>query len=83
MAPWAKLSLCSGTDGPTSNIAAFFDYILKPIASQQSTFAKGTTDIIKIEANTFPPDIFTATIDVTAMSCNSIQNEAIEIECDA
>ena len=73
--PFHTRPICSGTNGPTSNISTFCDYFLKPIASQQSTFVKDTTDIInKIEANTYPPDILIATIDdhVTAMYCNTV-----------
>ena len=82
--PFHTRPICSGTNGPTSNISTFCDYFLKPIASQQSTFVKDTTDIInKIEANSYPHDVLIATIDVTAMYCNIIQSEAIEIACEA
>ena len=82
--PFHARPIISGTNGPTSKISTFCDYFLKPIASQQSTYVKDTTDIInKIEANKYPPNILLATIDVTAMYCNIIQSEAIDIACNA
>ena len=37
----------------------------------------------KLKLTPTPPDILIATIDVTAMYCNIIQTEAIEIACEA
>ncbi|XP_072030209.1 uncharacterized protein [Amphiura filiformis] len=80
--PFHARPIISGTSGPTSKISQFCDYFLKPIALKQSTYIKDTTDIInKIEANEYPPNIILATIDVTAMYCNIIQSEAIDIAC--
>lgn len=82
--PFHARPIVSGTNGPTTKISEFCDYFLRPIASKQSTYVKDTTDIInKIEANSYPQNIILATIDVTAMYCNIIQKEAIEIACKA
>ena len=81
--PFHARPIISGTNGPTSKISMFCDYFLKPIASQQSTFIKDTSDIInKLEAIKYPQDIILATLDVSAMYCNIIQSEAIEIACN-
>ena len=61
--------ILSGCDGPTEKLSSFTDRILQPIAKQQRSYLKDTTDFINfIERTKVPKGIFLVSMDVTSLN---------------
>ena len=76
--------IISGCDGPTEKLSCFVDKILQPIAQQQKSYLKGTTDFIDfIEKTTLPKGVILVSMDVTSLYTNIPQEEGINILCTA
>ena len=74
----------SGCDGPTEKLSSFVDRILQPIAKQQRSYLKDTTDFINfIERTKVPKGIFLVSMDVTSLYTNKPQEEGIQTVCRA
>ena len=73
-----------GCEGPTERISSFVDSLLQPIAKQQTSYLKDTTDFInflektKVEENTI-----LVSMDVTSLYTNIPQEEGITTVCNA
>ena len=76
--------IISGCEGPTERISSFVDSLLQPIAKQQTSYFKDTTDFInflektKVEENTI-----LVSMDVTSLYTNIPQEEGITTVCNA
>ena len=76
--------IISGCEGPTERISSFVDSLLQPIAKQQTSYLKDTTDFInflektKVEENTV-----LVSMDVTSLYTNIPQEEGITTVCNA
>ena len=76
--------MISGCKGPTEKLSCFVDKILQPIAQQQKSYLKDTTDLINfIEKTKLPKGAILAPMDVTSLYKNIPQEEGINIVCTA
>ena len=76
--------MISGCNGPTEKLSCFVDKILQPIAQQQKSYLKDTTDLINfIEKTKLPKGVILAPMDVTSLYANIPQEEGINIVCTA
>ena len=76
--------IISGCDGPTEKLSCFVDKILQPIAQQQKSYLKDTTDFINfIEKTKLPKGVIFVSMEVTSPYTNILQEEGINIVCTA
>ena len=76
--------IISGCSGPTEKISAFVDHLIQPIAQQQASYLKDTTDFINfIERMKLPSSVILASMDVTSLYTNIPQREGIITICNA
>ena len=76
--------IISGCDGPTEKLSSFVDRILQPIAQQQRSYLKDTTEFINfIERTKVPKGIFLVSMDVKSLYTNILQEEGIQTVCRA
>ena len=62
--------IISGCDGPTEKLSRFVDKILQPIAQQQKSYLKDTTDFINfIEKTKLPEGVILVSMGVTNLYC--------------
>ena len=74
----------SGCDGPTESLSAFVDRLLQPIAKEQESYLKDSTDFITfIERTKVPENAILVSMDVTGLYTNLPQEEGIDIVCNA
>ena len=81
-----RYSIISGCDGPTERLSAFVDKLLQPIAKQQESYLKDSTDFINfinIEKTRVPNNAILVSMDVTSLYTNIPQEEGIETVCRA
>ena len=70
-------------DGPTEKLS-FVDKLLQPIAQQQKSYLKDTTDFINfIEKTKVPADAILGSIDVASLYTNIPEEEGIQTVCNA
>ena len=63
--------IISGCEGPTERLSLFVDKLIQPIAKQQVSYLKDTTDFINfIERTTVPMGAFLVSMDVTSLYSN-------------
>ena len=63
--------IISGCSGPTERISAFVDHLIQPIAQQQASYLKDTTDFINfIERIKLPKSAILVSMDVTSLYTN-------------
>ena len=68
--------IISGCDGPTEKLSSFVDRILQPIAQQQRSYLKDTTEFINfIERTKVPKGIFLVSMDGTSLYTNIPQED--------
>ena len=68
--------IISGVSGPTEKLSAFVDKLLQPIAQQQKSYLKDTTDFINfIERTKVPENAILVSMDVTSFYTNMPQEE--------
>ena len=76
--------IISGCDGPTERLSAFVDKLLQPIAKEQESYLKDSTDFINfIERTRVPYNAILVSMDVTSLYTNIPQEEGIETVCNA
>ena len=76
--------IISGCDGPTERISCFVDRLIQPIAQQQESYLKDSTDFINfIEKTKLPKKAILASMDVTSLYTNIPQEEGITTVCKA
>ena len=76
--------IISGCDGPTERLSAFVDKLLQPIAKEQESYLKDSTDFINfIERTRVPFYTILVSMDVTSLYTNIPQEEGIETVCNA
>ena len=76
--------IISGCDGPTERISSFVDRLIQPIAQQQESYLKDSTDFINfIERTKLPKNAILASMDVTSLYTNIPQEEGITTVCKA
>ena len=76
--------ITSGCDGPTERLSAFVDKLLQPIAKEQESYLKDSTDFINfIERTRVPYNAILVSMDVTSLYTNIPQEEGIETVCNA
>ena len=76
--------IISGCDGPTEKLSSFVDKLLQPIAKQQKSYLKDSTDFINfIEQTKVPSDVMLVSMDVTSLYTNIPQEEGIQTVCRA
>ena len=76
--------IISGCDGPTERISSFVDTLLQPIAQQQHSFIKDTTDFINfIEKTKIGQDTILVSMDVSSLYTNIPQEEGTNTVCKA
>ena len=76
--------IVSGCDGPTEKLSSFVDKLLQPIAQQQKSYLKDTTDFVNFIENTkVPAYVILVTMDVTSLYTNIPQEEGIDTVCRA
>ena len=76
--------IISGCDGPTERLSAFVNKLLQPIAKEQESYLKDSTDFINfIERTRVPYNAFLVSMDVTSLYTNIPQEEGIETVCNA
>ena len=76
--------IISGCDGPTERLSAFVDKLLQPIAKEQESYLKDSTDFINfIERTRVPYNAILVSMDVTSLYTNIPQEEGIETVCHA
>ena len=74
----------SGCSGPTEKISAFVDHLIQPIAQQQDSYLKDTTDFINfIERIKLPSSAILVSMDVTSLYTNIPHREGISTVCHA
>ena len=74
--------IVSGCDGPTEKLSSFVDKLLQPIAQQQKSYLKDTTDFVNFIENTkVPVDVILVSMDVTSLYTNIPQEEGIDTVC--
>ena len=70
--------IISGVSGPTERLSAFVDKLLQPIAHQQKSYLKDTTDFINfMEGTRVPENTVLVSMDVTSLYTNIPQEEGI------
>ena len=75
--------IISGYDGPTEKLSSFVDKLLEPIAIQQMSYLKDSTDFINfIEKTKVPTDVILVSMDVTNLYM-IIPQEGIQTVCRA
>ena len=63
--------IISGCDGPTERISSFVDHLIQPIAQQQESYLKDSTDFINfIEKTKLPKNAILASMDITSLYTN-------------
>ena len=68
--------ICSGSDSPTANSSEFVDTFIKPIAQNQPSYIRDTTDFIKKTKDIITTDSdILVTMDVTSLYTNIDQQE--------
>ena len=76
--------IISGCSSPTEKISAFVDHLIQPIAQQQASYLKDTTDFINfIERIKLPRSAILVSMDVTSLYTNIPQQEGISTVCHA
>ena len=76
--------IVSGCDGPTEKLSSFVDKLLQPIAQQQKSYLKDTTDFVNFIENTkVPADVILVSMDITSLYPNILQEEGIDTVCRA
>ena len=76
--------IISGCDGPTERLSAFVDELLQPIAKEQESYLKDSTDFINfIERMRVPFKAIHVSMEVTSLYTNIPQEEGIETVCNA
>ena len=76
--------IISGCDCPTEKLSSFVDKLLQPIAKQQKSYLKDSTDFINfIEQTKVPSDVILVSMDVTSLYANIPQEEGIQTVCRA
>ena len=76
--------IISGCGGPTERISSFVDSLLQPIAKQQTSYLKDTTDFINFLENTkVTENAILVSMDVTSLYTNIPQEEGITTVCNA
>ena len=76
--------IISGCDGPTERLSAFVDRLLQPIAKEQESYLKDSTDLINfIEKTRVPENAILVSMDVTSLYTNIPQEEGIDTVCIA
>ena len=71
--------IISGCESPTERLSSFVDKLLQPIAKQQVSYLKDTTDFINfIERTKVPTGAFLVSMDVTSLYTNIPQEEGIQ-----
>ena len=74
--------IISGCEGPTERLSSFVDKLIQPIAKQQVSYLKDTTDFINfIERTTAPMGAFLVSMDVTSLYTNIPQEGSIQTIC--
>ena len=82
--PRSGRPIVSGCDGPTEKLSSFVDKLLQPIAQQQKSYLKDTTDFVNFIENTkVPADVILVSMDVTSLYTNIPQEEGIDTVCRA
>ena len=75
--------IVSGCDGPTEKWS-FVDKLLQPMAQQQKSYLKDTTDFVNFVENTkVPADVILLSMDVTSLYTNIRQEGGIDAVCTA
>ena len=73
-----------GCEGPTERLSFFVDKLLQPIAQQQRSYLKNTTDFINfIEKTKVSQNTILVSMDVTSLYTNIPQEEGIKTVCKA
>ena len=76
--------IISGVSGPTERLSAFVKKLLQPIAQQQKSYLKDTTDFINfMEGTRVPENTILVSMDVTSLYTNIPQEEGIQTVCRA
>jgi hypothetical protein len=76
--------IISGCEGPTERLSFFVDKLLQPIAQQQRSYLKDTTDFINfIEKTKVSQNTILVSMDVTSLYTNIPQEEGIKTVCEA
>ena len=76
--------IISGCECPTERLSNFVDKLLQPIAQQQRSYLKDTTNFINfIERTKVPPHTILVSMDVTSLYTNIPQEEGIMTVCKA
>ena len=76
--------IVSGCDGPTEKLSSLVDKLLQPIAQQQKSYLKDTTDFVNFIENTkVPADVILVSMDVTSLYTNIPREEGIDTACRA
>ena len=79
-----KRPIISGCEGPTDKLSLFVDKLLQPIAQQQKSYLKNTTDSINfIEKTKVPADAILVSMDVRSLYTNIPQEERMQTICTA
>ena len=74
--------IISGCNGPTEKLSCFVDKIFQPIAHQQKSYLKDTTDLINfIEKTKLPKGVILVSMDLTSLCTNIPQEKGINIVC--
>ena len=74
----------SGCEGPTERLSSFVDKLILPMAKQQVSYLKDTTDFKNfIERTKVPMGAFLVSMDVTSLYTNIPQGEGIQTICKA
>ena len=76
--------IISGVSGPTERLSAFVHKLLQPIAQQQKSYLRDTTDFINfMEGTRVPKNTVLVSMDVTSRYANIPQEEGIQKVCRA
>ena len=76
--------IISGVSGPTERLSAFVDKLFQPIAQQQKSYLKDTTDFVNfVEGTRVPENTILVSMDVTSLYTNIPQEEGIQTVCRA
>jgi len=75
----------SGTDGPVAakKLSSFVYKLLQPIAQQQKSYLKDSTDFINFLENEGSRKRKPVSMDVTSLCTNILQEKGINIVCNA
>ena len=76
----------SGSDGPvaTKKLSSFVYKLLQPIAQQQKSYLKDSTDFINFSGKRKVPENTTpVSMDVTSLCTNILQEKGVNIVCNA